>query len=190
MRYFTSDTHFGHVPILSFCDRPFSDVNEMRHRLIANINNVVTPTDVLYLLGDFSFLPKDNNVEIVKSINCPVVLIRGNHDHSSRIKKVGFADVYDGLDVIIGDNIVTLSHFPYWIAGPDGNERKEGSGTIPDRYKDRRPVDVGLWLLHGHTHDKGRVRRDQRMIHVGIDAWQYTPVSELNIIKLINAKDM
>ncbi len=185
MNYFSSDHHFGHQPILTFCDRPFIDLDEMKHKLLSNINAVVWPSDVLYVLGDFSFLPKDNNVEIVKAINCPVVLIRGNHDHTARIKKVGFADVFDELDIAIGSHIVTLSHFPYWISGPDGHERAEGSGTIPDRYKDRRPKDVGLWLLHGHTHDKGRIRREHKMIHVGVDAWGYSPISEIDVIRMI-----
>lgn len=185
MIYFTSDLHFGHVPILTFCDRPFIDVDEMKHKLLSNINAVVRPTDLLYILGDFSFLPADYNVEIIRSINCPVVLIRGNHDHSARIKKVPFAEVHDELDIQLGKHIVTLSHFPYWIDSGTGSEIA-GSGNQPDRYKDRRPKDVGLWLLHGHTHDKGRVRREQRMIHVGTDAWQYSPISQDDVIAMIN----
>lgn len=187
MRYFTSDLHFGHKPIIEFCDRPYRDVEHMNWVLLARINETVKPDDLLYILGDFSFYPKDQNVKIVKDINCPVVLIRGNHDHNNRIKGVGFADVHDELDIQLGKHLVTLSHFPYWIAGPDGHERREGNGTIPDRYKDRRPKDVGLWLLHGHTHDTGRIRKEFRMIHVGVEAWQYAPIAEVDIIKMIDS---
>lgn len=175
MRYFTSDLHFGHTPILAFCERPFHDVYHMRHELVKNINAVVKPTDLLYILGDFSFWPKDNNVEIVKSINCPAVLIRGNHDHSNRIKNVGFADVHQELDLVFGKHLVTLSHYPF-----------RGDHTPFERYLDRRPKDVGQWLLHGHTHSKKRINRAERMIHVGTDAWNYAPISELDILKLIN----
>lgn len=187
MRYFTSDLHFGHKPIIEFCSRPWFSVEEMNIGILKNINDVVKKDDLLYILGDFSFYPKDQNVKIVKDINCPVVLIRGNHDHNNRIKGVGFADVHDELDIQLGKHLVTLSHFPYWIAGPDGHERREGNGTIPDRYKDRRPKDVGLWLLHGHTHDTGRIRKEFRMIHVGVEAWQYAPIAEADIIKMIDS---
>ncbi len=185
MNYFTSDLHFGHKAIIQFCNRPFQDLEHMKHSLLRNINSVITPKDILYILGDFSFLPSDNNVEIVKAIMCPVVLIRGNHDHSGSIKKCGFADVFDELDILIGDNVVTMSHFPFWVDSGTGTEIG-GSGNQPDRYKERRPKNVGQWLLHGHTHDTGRIRREHKMIHVGTDAWQYSPISEIDIIKLIN----
>lgn len=147
----------------------------MMDGLINNINSVVKKDDVLYLLGDFSFWPKDNNVQIIKEINCPVVLIRGNHDHSKRIKGVGFADVYDELDITVGKHLVTLSHYPF-----------RGDHTAVERYLDKRPKDVGQWLLHGHTHSLNRINRPERMIHVGVDAFQYAPVSEIDIIRLID----
>ncbi len=188
MRYFTSDHHHGHEPILSYCNRPFLDLKHQTHVLIDNINRVVTPKDHLYVLGDFSFYDKDTNHSIVKSINCPVTLIRGNHDHTGRIKNVPFAEVHDELDIQLGNRIVTLSHFPYWIKNPNAEHEVEGSGKQPDRYPERRPKDVGLWLLHGHTHDTGRIRREHRMLHVGVDAWSYAPISELDIIKMIEDK--
>lgn len=39
--YFTSDTHFNHTNIISFCQRPFKNVDEMNERIIANWNEVV-----------------------------------------------------------------------------------------------------------------------------------------------------
>lgn len=176
MRYFTSDLHFGHKPIIDYCARPWFSVEEMNRGLLKNINDVVKKDDLLYILGDFSFYPRVQNVEIVKSIICPVILIRGNHDHSGRIRDVGFADVVDELDLFIGPNLVTLSHYPY-----------RGDHTKEERYLDRRPKDVGQWLLHGHTHSTKRINRAERMIHVGVDAWQYSPVQEADIIKMINS---
>ncbi|MDT4962689.1 MAG: hypothetical protein QOF87_2336 [Pseudonocardiales bacterium] len=29
MRYFTSDTHYGHANIIGFCGRPYADVHHM-----------------------------------------------------------------------------------------------------------------------------------------------------------------
>jgi len=178
MNYFTSDTHFGHEPILTFCQRPFLDIRHMGEVLVKNINTIVTPKDTLYLLGDVSFYSKDRTCGIIASINCPVVLIKGNHDHSSRVKGVPYAEVFDELDIQLSNKqIVTLSHFPYYIG--DGKDRTE---TRKDKYLDRRPIDVGLWLLHGHTHSPVRVRRELRMLHVGVDAWNYGPISEEDVI--------
>lgn len=178
MRFFTSDLHFGHNNIIGFCARPFNNVPEMNETLINNINKTVSPKDHLYILGDFSFYPSDNNVAIVKSIHCPVTLIRGNHDYKNRIKNVGFAEVHNELDIELGNQVVTLSHFPY-----------RGDNTPTDRFPELRPKDVGLWLLHGHTHDKAQINREQRMFHVGCDAWNYLPISEDVIIKLIQDKE-
>lgn len=175
-RYFTSDLHFGHEPVIEYCQRPFIEVQDMNENLLANINKVVRKEDILYILGDFSFLPKDQNVKLVKSIICPVVLIRGNHDHSNRIKGCGFADVFDELDLIIDSNVVTLSHYPY-----------RGDHTVIERYLDRRPKDVGQWLLHGHTHSKEKINRAERMIHVGVEAWQYRPIHEDDVFRMMNS---
>ena len=53
MIFFTSDTHFNHKAIISYCSRPFESVEEMNDRLIDNWNQVVKPSDTVYHLGDF-----------------------------------------------------------------------------------------------------------------------------------------
>ena len=185
MRYFTSDLHFYHENIIGFCNRPFMSISDMNTVLLDNINSIVKKDDLLYILGDFSFAPKSRNVQIVKSIACPVVLIRGNHDQTARIKNLPFEEMYDELDLQLGSHLVTLSHFPYSFASlgiEDTNHDRV------DRFADARPKNNGLWLLHGHTHDKLRIRRKEKQIHVGCDAWNYHPVSEIDIENLIEDK--
>jgi len=53
--FFTSDTHFSHSNIIKFCDRPFSDVNEMNTALINNWNKVVPEDGIVFHLGDFAW---------------------------------------------------------------------------------------------------------------------------------------
>lgn len=51
--FFTSDTHFGNERTLKTSKRPFSDIQEMDWRLIELWNSVVSPSDIVYHLGDF-----------------------------------------------------------------------------------------------------------------------------------------
>jgi calcineurin-like phosphoesterase family protein len=63
---------------------------------------------------------------------------------------------------------VLISHFPFPYAD-DGDDRG---------HNDLRPVDDGsTWLLHGHVHNRWKVRREERMINVGVDVWDYAPVA-------------
>ena len=63
-------------------------------------------------------------------------------------------------------------HFPY-----------RGDSHDHDRFVAHRPVDRGAWLLHGHVHERWQER--DRMINVGVDAWDYRPVAEEQLAGLI-----
>ncbi len=180
MNYFTSDLHFGHRAIIDFCNRPYFNVHEMEKDLIDNINSAVNSNDCLYVLGDFAFTNGEHIKSILPRINCPVVLIRGNHDH--RIKRkientYGFADVFDELDIDIGNYTVTMSHYPF-----------KGDHTEQDRFPEKRPKDFGQWLLHGHVHKLWKIKREERMINVGCDVWGYFPLSELDVLAVTEGR--
>ena len=67
--YLISDTHFGHKNIISYCNRPFSSVEEMDKTLIKNWNSVVKKEDTVYHLGDFAFGNKEFTQKIIKQLN-------------------------------------------------------------------------------------------------------------------------
>jgi calcineurin-like phosphoesterase family protein len=157
----------------------------MNYKLIQNINSVCKSDDILYHLGDFSFYQKERNHAILKSINANVVLVRGNHDQGNRVKGLNFADVFDELDLILGNHLVTLSHYPFWLSDSTYFKYNPKEESQPDRFPEKRPKDVGQWLLHGHSHSKKRIDREYRMIHVGVDANNHTPLDENTILRLI-----
>lgn len=71
MIWFTSDTHFGHVNLLKFCDRPWDDIEKMNATLVDAINAHVSPSDTLYHLGDFSFkMSVEDTRELRGRIRC------------------------------------------------------------------------------------------------------------------------
>lgn len=180
--YLTSDQHFYHSNVLIYSSRDFATIEEMNEQIILRHNEVVKPEDTVYHLGDFTF--KDNKVnELLSQLNGTHHLIAGNHDkaHSSKEKHrkeirkyldYGFSSVQEQMELKIGDKAVLLCHLPYL------NEEDQDQ-----RFKQWRPIDKGGWLLHGHIHQLYLWRR--RMINVGVDVWNYYPVSESQILDLM-----
>lgn len=189
--FFTSDTHFGHARIIELCDRPFKDVDHMNTEIVRRWNEVVMPTDIVYHLGDVALGRIDDSLPIVGRLNGLKIMVTGNHDrlfsdnkpaHRDRFQ-VEYAKVFNGGiiseegAVLDTDPAFRLSHFPY--AG-------DSHGT--DRHADKRPVDDGMTLIHGHTHGKEKVTftsKGTAQIHVGQDAWDFRPVSLETLLGLL-----
>jgi calcineurin-like phosphoesterase family protein len=177
MIWFTSDLHFGHLNILTYANRPFSDVPHMNTELVRFWNETVHPDDTVYVLGDFAMGQIADTLPIALRLNGHKKLVRGNHDRCwdgnkkweqwvGRYEGAGFELMPNQMDFDLGDGIsALLCHFPY-----------AGDHTEKDRYIEARPDraehDV---LIHGHVHDAWLVNGDQ--INVGADVWSYRPVS-------------
>jgi calcineurin-like phosphoesterase family protein len=178
MLWFTSDLHFGHGPVLGFCDRPFKDLKHMENQLVYRINNHVKPTDTLVIVGDAFFTNSTERQRILKRIKCTKILVQGNHD-KGKGQISGYDLVVQSMDLRIAGQRVSVSHYPF----------------KPERFKLRMPwwkalfcdienlvrfyhkrlKDEGQYLIHGHTHS--RKRFEGRIMHVGCDAWNWYPVS-------------
>lgn len=113
--YFIADTHFGHANIIKYEKRPFASVSEMDKMLIQNWNNVVSESDEIFVLGDFSFYNKEKTKEILQQLNGKKTLIMGNHDTQplDYYLECGFQDV--NKYPIILDGFWILSHEPLYI---------------------------------------------------------------------------
>jgi calcineurin-like phosphoesterase family protein len=145
-KYYISDLHLGHYNAMSrFDHRPFKTLDEMDKKIIQNINQVVTPQDELYLLGEVSWYKPDKTAELIKSINCKNrFLIVGNHDSwvkNGYCKKL-FQGVYDLKRVDDKGRIVVLCHYP--IAVWDQSHR-------------------GSYHLYGHVHSN--INEDGNVTH-------------------------
>lgn len=201
MLWFASDTHFGHVNIIKYCNRPYTDPDHMNRILVDNWNSIVDPDDTVIHLGDVAMGKIAETLPIVSQLNGKKKLRPGNHDrmfaqHGEKYKNwcdkyraIGF-DIWDNgplwLDLDSEElfyqsegvnptwkNAVQLDHFPF---------HGESDGGREDRYSEFRPADMGQILVHGHVHDMWRL--NGRMINVGIDVWGQHPVS-LNTVKAV-----
>lgn len=149
--WFTSDHHIGHERIIGYSGRPFENVEKMNEALVYNWNAIVQPGDIVYYLGDLTFLRPDTVPALVKGLRGQIHLIRGNHDRFLKDKKreFGFAWVGEYKEVKVGEQKIVLCHYPFltW------NGRNRGS-----------------WSLHGHSH--GSLPRDfsTKRMDIGVDA--------------------
>jgi len=150
----------------------------MDRDIIDKYNSIVKENDLVYHLGDFS-LSKGAVRSILPILKGHKILIKGNHDwchpiHSKSPEKMtnreklyldhGFKELRLEDRIYIGDRYVNLHHMPYF------DEKHKDL-----RYKDLRPVDKGEWLLHGHVHTSWKTKG--KMLNVGVDQWNFAPVS-------------
>jgi calcineurin-like phosphoesterase family protein len=190
MKFFTSDTHFGHKNIIKFCNRPYKDVPHMNEMLIENWNARVGPDDHVFHLGDVALGPWEDWDASLSRLNGHKHLIIGNHDRlfmeTNQHKLQRWYAEYDkwfetatraGSVTLSDGTLVYMSHFPY-----------TGDHFDADRFESERLSDDGTILLHGHTHSNSWWSTSSLgtpQIHVGVDAHDYAPVSEDEVIALI-----
>jgi len=183
-RFFTADLHLGHHNIIDYCDRPYRSVDQMNAALVDRWNDTVGPDDEVIVLGDFAMGRLRDTLPLAGRLRGRKVLVTGNHDRCwsghrrgaeravGRYLEAGFAEIWQGVvGLDLGGVPVLACHFPY-----------EGDSHDYDRFPNHRPVDSGDWLLHGHVHQRWRVRG--RMINVGVDVWDYAPVAEHELAAL------
>lgn len=181
--WFTSDNHFFHKNIIKYENRPFSTVHEMNQTMIDNWNKVVKPGDIVYHLGDFAMCSKNWQRRLFEQLNGEKFLIKGNHDGSAtRMREVGFLEVYDRLILTIADQKVLLCHYPY-LTGENLDFLKERGEKYKKKFIASRPDNEGLWLIHGHCHGKWKCK--DRMINVAVENWNYSPIHVSTIEEII-----
>jgi len=163
MIYFTADQHFDHENIIKFCERPFKTIRLMNHAIIENNNEIVTNDDIVYHLGDITLRgPVSINVvrQFIGKLKGQKHLILGNHDRLTpkQYLNVGFLSVHTSLELEI-ENLI-LVHDPALSA------------------VDRKRV-----FLCGHVHDLFKTIKN--VINVGVDQWDFKPVSLPEIREVI-----
>ena len=166
--WFTSDLHLGHKNILKLSNRPFGEIEHHDDTIINNFNKVVKNEDIVYILGDISFNQSYNSYkQIFTRLNGKKYIIIGNHDNKQnliRCQKEGLViSVCESKTIQIGSDRIFLSHYPH----------REWSGYYN-----------GAYHLYGHCHCN--LDDYKQSTDIGIDVWEYAPVSWSEIKEYID----
>lgn len=158
MIWLTSDTHFGHARIIEYCDRPFANVGSMDAYLINNWNQVVKPDDTVFHLGDFCM---GDPKKYLKELNGNKVFLLGDHDKNmSGLTKERLVIIRPLNDEYGNQRAITLCHW-----------------AMRSWYKSH----YASWHLFGHHH--GRLEPYGLSFDIGVDCWDFYPVSLDEIAK-------
>jgi calcineurin-like phosphoesterase family protein len=172
--FFTADHHFGHAKIIRLSKRPFgapelrSDrpwedidrnvirhaVDEMNETMIARWNAVVRPQDTVYHLGDFCWGHGKQEHFLSRLNGTKHLAAFGNHD-DRRVRQCSmWASAQFGLELKLQDQHIVCCHYALAV--------------VPN-------IKKGTIVLFGHSH--GSHRQDNRRLDVGVDCWDFRPVT-------------
>lgn len=172
MIYFTSDTHFWHSNVIKYSNRPFDNIEQMNDVLIKNWNSVVKPEDQIWHLGDFSFANQEKTKEIFSRLNGKINLVFGNHDQTlkkiANFKLYNYVESYqDYKELRVNNQLYVLMHYPLlsWNKGH-----------------------YGSYHLHGHSHGTLNHLNTETRLDVGVDNFNYTPVSIEEVNNILKDK--
>ncbi len=164
MNFFTSDTHFDHRKIIEFCGRPFESVEHMNAEMVRRWNAVVSISDTVTHLGDFALTSATRVAEIRSQLAGEIVIVVGNHDSRKALRRAGFDHIIEGsMTSIVDGQKVYLRHVPH----PLEVEDRDSLGVDA-------PAGTDLHLC-GHVHN--RWKRVRNVVNVGVDQWDFAPVS-------------
>ena len=183
MIWIASDWHFNHDREFIYKARGFDSIYDMNEAIIERHNEVVSPLDTVYVLGDLCLGGGSDeiikkNKKMISSLKGEIKIILGNHDTKTRVAMyyecwntsvLGYADI-----IKYNKHHFYMSHFPTITTNLDDSERPLSQRTLN---------------LYGHTHEKNRFYNDNPMMYnVAMDAHNCYPVSLDNIIEDMNDK--
>ena len=114
--FFTADLHFGHKNVINFKNtdgtkcRPFDTDEDMEDAMVQAHNEIVKPTDKVYMLGDIAFNAR--GLDKVKQMNGIKILVKGNHD---QLKLNKYVDVFKDVRGCHVTNGLVFTHIPIHV---------------------------------------------------------------------------
>lgn len=161
----TSDTHFFHNNIISFCNRPYKDEHEMNEDMISKWNEVVEPHDTVHHLGDFGFHKFEELRKIRHRLKGKIILVLGNHDYSNKMDKHPelFTEITEYKVLKINHKDFVLFHYPIY----------EWAGYFH-----------GAIHCYGHVHNSVNQLKVKGAVNVGVDNHGFYPINFDRVIEI------
>lgn len=162
MIYLTSDLHFSHQRNFLYEPRGFSSIEEHDAAIIKNWNEIVTPDDEVFVLGDLVMNDSESGIKKLAQLNGQLNIIFGNHDTD---RKIGFYEKLSNVTSVGWSALIKsgkwsfyLCHFP----------------TMVDNFEEKHK----FYCLHGHTHSKDKFQFIKNCCYnIALDAHDNKPVS-------------
>lgn len=177
-RFWTADFHLSMTDILKYENRPFKDIEEHDSSLLNSCFQLSNKDDMIIHLGDLYTFKNDRGseggnkkpIDVVNKIPATFLNVRGNHDLNNKVKSL-----CESLRVHLGKRFldVSASHYPSY-----------------DKHATDHFLQYDIHLC-GHVHSSWRHCLDLTNhvlnINVGVDVWNYSIVSEQQLIRYIDS---
>lgn len=176
-------------------------VFDMNQRIIKNYNHLVRDEDVVFFLGDLGFKSLPECRKYIRSLNGIKILIMGNHDRwgITSYYNMGFTAVLEEATIRLGQETITLAHHPrrslsefvrlciLYMRKMIRKKRnfKQKIQRIKREWKTYHSP-AKHWHLCGHVHEKWKVKGQN--INIGVDQWDFKPVSAHEVLRIIQKR--
>jgi len=166
----TSDEHHDHTKLIEYVGRPFKNAKAVTKAIIERHNDAVNDNSVVWHLGDFSMVGPSRIhfyhrlLEKYRPVKARH-LVLGNHDQLkvSQYLDIGFTTVHTAFWMNVEGHDFLLGHDPAIY----------------------QPAVHSYIMLCGHLHVVFKTLPNLKVVNVGVDVWDFTPVSFESIINLL-----
>ena len=176
MKFYTADLHWDHKNIIRLSKRPFESLKDMQDIMWADWNATVSNSDDVYILGDFCF-GVTTFIEYIERLNGNLHFIRGNHDTEPFVKIRKMKESGD-------------KRFRRCFFHEDVHEMKDdGQRVVLCHYPLREWPGYFKKAIHLHGHCHGNIGESfmEGAYDVGVDVWDFKPVTLEEIVGKFNS---
>lgn len=140
----------------------------MTDAFVEKHNEKVKEEDIVWHIGDFCWLRADHHQYyegLLNKLNGTHHLVLGNHDYCKPFYyiDVGFTTVHTAQAIDLAGYKIVMAHDPAVYAA----------------------IHDDVIFLCGHIHLLFKALPDQKVINVGVDAWDYYPINLKDILLLL-----
>lgn len=152
--FFISDEHFGHKNIITYCNRPFNNVDEMDETIIDNHNSVVGKNDIVIHGGDLTMIKNKEEVykKYINRLKGKHIFLNGSHDYWNKNLPYIFEKRIDS-------NYIVVCHYAMRV--------------WPRSH-------YNSFQLFGHSH--GKLKPEGKQMDICVESIDYTPISYDDVV--------